>query len=317
MNHRTRAAALAMCVLVASIGLLSAARAQTLSYDELIVQALTAYQAEQWDEARRLFELAHGLEPTARTLRTIGMSAFNQGDYISALQNLEAALFERRRPLTQEQRAHVSSLITQANAEVGRFRLRVSPEGARLMVDGKSPALSREGELVLPPGRHEVVFSKADHPSITQRLEVQAGDRSLLELALPRQGPAFAAPTRFAGTRPADPASTHSVDTGRQTWGMVALSTGVATLLASGIVTALALEERADLEEACPERSCPPSNHDQVDKYDTLRMAAGVTLAIGLLGAGSGAYLLLGAEERAAPVQAVLSPSFVGVRGRL
>jgi hypothetical protein len=328
MEHRARAAALVTCVLVASIGLLHAAKAQNLSYDELIEQALAAYQAEQWDEARRLFELAHGLEPTARTLRTIGMSAFNQRDYITALQNLEAALFERRRALTEEQRADVSVLVTQANAQVGRFRLRISPEGARLMVDGKSPALSRDGELVLAPGRHEVEVSKADHPSITRRLEVQAGDRTLVELVLPGQGPALAkvtgsvagaasGPGRFPGARPVDAGGKSSDDAARETWGVIAVATGAATLLASGIVTAFAVKEKSALDEACPEQRCLPSNHDQVDRYDTLRMVAGVTFAIGLLGAGTGAYLLLGADERAAPVQAVLSPSFVGVRGRL
>jgi hypothetical protein len=328
MGQRARAAALVMCVLVASLGLLRTARAQSASYDELIGQALTAYQAEQWDEARRLFELAHGLEPTARTLRTIGMSAFNQQDYVAALQNLEAALFEQRRPLTEEQRAHVRQLIRDVDAELGRFRLRVSPEGARLMVDGKSPALSRDGELVLTPGRHEVVVSKADYPSIVQRLEVQAGDRSLLELALPGQGPAPASvhaalagtaggPKRFAATRPADPVRTSSDGSARETWGVITLSAGVATLLASGIVTALALKEKSELDEACPDYRCAPSNHDHVDRYDSLRLAAGVTLAIGLLGVGTGTFLLLGAEEHSAPVQAVLSPSFVGVRGRL
>jgi hypothetical protein len=329
MEQRARAAALVMCVVVASIGLLRTARAQSASYDELIEQALSAYQAEQWDDARRLFELAHGLQPTARTLRTIGMSAFNQQDYIAALQNLEAALLEPRKPLTEAQRAHASSLITQANAEVGRFRLRVSPEGARLMVDGKSPALSRDGELVLTPGRHEVVVSKADYPSIIQRLEVQAGDRSLLEFALPGQGTARASlnsalaagthssPRRLPGTRAADPGGTNSDGSARQTWGIITLSTGAATLLASGIVTALALEEKSGLDEACPDHHCPPENHDHVDRYDRLRTAAGVTLAIGLLGVGTGTFLLLGADERSAPLQAVLSPSFVGLRGRL
>src|SRR5262245_28844317 len=103
-------------------------RAQASEYDDLVLRALTAYDAGRWDEARGLFERAHAIDPTARTLRTIGMAAFNQGDLIAALQNLEGALVDPRKPLTDDQRAHVLGLIDRANRQVGRYRLRLQPQ---------------------------------------------------------------------------------------------------------------------------------------------------------------------------------------------
>jgi tetratricopeptide (TPR) repeat protein len=57
-----------------------------------INSALSAFENGRWAEARSDFRRAHELDPTARTLRTIGMCSFNLGDYIDAVQSLEAAL---------------------------------------------------------------------------------------------------------------------------------------------------------------------------------------------------------------------------------
>lgn len=302
--------------------------AKNPEYDRIVLQALGAYDAGRWDEARRLFERAHGLDPTARTLRTIGMAAFNQGDYVAALQNLEAALVDPRKPLTAEQRGHVTQLIERANQEVGRFRLRLQPETARLLVDGKSPTQSRDGELVLMPGHHELEVAARGHETLTSRLEVEARDRTVLELALrvetaQQQGQPSGelAPPQSAPLRQSGRAATESNagSTARSTWGVVALGVGGAALVASVITGGLALSEKSKLDDACRDRRCGPTAYDRVDRYDGLRTAAGVTLAAAVVGAGVGTYLLLsgGDEQGGARVEALLSPTHIAIRGRL
>lgn len=300
--------------------------AKNPEYERAVLQALSAYDAGRWDEARRLFERAHGIDPTARTLRTIGMAAFNQGDYVAALQNLEAALVDPRKPLTVEQRSHVTQLIERANQEVGRFRVRMEPPHARLLVDGKSPSLSREGELVLLPGRHELVASADGYGSASSRLDVQARDRSAVQLHLqamaslarasetgvPR-GPEPASPPGPAA-RPDDAGAARS-----SVWAVVALGVGGAGLIAAGVTGGLAIAQKNDLDKACDARRCGPSAHDRVDRYDALRTASGIALAIGIVGAGIGTYLVLdGAEDEGSPrLRARIGPGVVAIDGRL
>jgi tetratricopeptide (TPR) repeat protein len=311
----------ALCgALALAVALALPARAQQENYDELVLRALAAYDAGRWDESRRLFEQAHGLSPTARTLRTIGMAAFNQRDFVAALQNLEAALTDTRKPLTDEQRAHVAELIAGANEQVGRFRLQVTPGGAHVQVNGRPPSLIA-GELVLLPGRYELVVSAGGHETLTRTLDVQARDRAPLELALTPSGSQGIAATPEAESK--SPASTLAVAAdpsergSNTTLAVVALSIGGAGLIASGVTFALALDKKSKLDDVCPDRRCPPPAHDDLEQYDLLRVVSGATLAAGVLGAVLGTYLLLDEPGERATVQALIAPGWVGVRGRL
>src|SRR5262245_443922 len=66
--------------------------------------------AGRWEEARVAFRKAHALYPNARTLRGIGMVAFEIRDYVDAARQLELALAEPRRALDETQRREVSAL---------------------------------------------------------------------------------------------------------------------------------------------------------------------------------------------------------------
>lgn len=294
-------------------------------YDEVVLRALAAYDAGRWGESRRLFEQAHGLHPTARTLRTIGMAAFNQGDYVAALQNLHAARVDQRKPLTDQQRAHVDDLIERANQQVGRFRLRVEPQDAHVRVDGKAPLLV-SGELVLPPGQHEISARAGGYQVLKRKLDVQAKDRALLDLRLTPQGTASSGgpaaapappPAHLMHANTGAPDAATQRDSSRTTWGVIALSVGGASLIAAGITGGLALSQKSELDDACPDRRCPPAEHDLVERYDTLRLVSGVALAAGAAGVATAALLLLSGDDEPERVQALIAPGWVGVRGRL
>src|SRR3954451_3776514 len=69
---------------VARAGSGNATDSNSSEYDGFIAQALQAYDAGRFAEARSSFRRAHEIAPTARTLRTIGMCSFNLGDYVDA-----------------------------------------------------------------------------------------------------------------------------------------------------------------------------------------------------------------------------------------
>ncbi|HTU59491.1 MAG TPA: hypothetical protein VMF89_13670, partial [Polyangiales bacterium] len=45
------------------------------SYDALVTAGLEAFEADRASEARAAFERAHALQPSARTLRVLGLTA--------------------------------------------------------------------------------------------------------------------------------------------------------------------------------------------------------------------------------------------------
>ena len=89
--------------LAAALGLICAlssgsARAQaTDDPEELLKAALTEFKAGRWNEAYALFERLHREEPSARTLRGMGLSANESSRYSAAITDLKAALLEARR----------------------------------------------------------------------------------------------------------------------------------------------------------------------------------------------------------------------------
>ena len=88
--------------------------AQGIEYREIIEQAVAETERENWNEANALFRRAHQLRPSARTLRGLGMVAFNRKEYVDAVMNLSAALEDSRRPLTDQQREQATGLLEQA-----------------------------------------------------------------------------------------------------------------------------------------------------------------------------------------------------------
>ena len=300
------------------------APADTSAYEGYISEALQAYESGRFAEARTLFRRAHELEPTARTLRTMGMCSFNLGDYLDALQNLDAALNEARRPLSAEQREHAADLISRSQVHVGRFKVRLSPLDAELWVDGKPPPRLVSGELLLEPGRHELLAQASGYQAARSTLQVDGGDRTTLEIRLERapEAPVAAvAPSTSETSRaqPISPTSTGKSDT-QAVLGYVALGIGGAGLVGFGITTGLAADKASTLDDQCDDRQCAPAYHDDVDSYDRYKLLSTVTLIGGLAFTATGVILLItdsGETTERASLTPVLGLGAIGVRGRL
>jgi tetratricopeptide (TPR) repeat protein len=304
------------------------ADATTSGYDGFIEQAIQAYDVGRWAEARSLFRRAHELNPTARTLRTMGMCSFNLGDYLDAVANLEAALQDTRKPLSSEQRASASDLIARSQANLGRFRLRLTPEDAVLWVDGRPPLRLGSGEVLLEPGRHELSVQASGHQSSRSTLQVEGGDRTTLEIRLEPSSAndvvaaaAVAEPVAATSSPPAEPATAPRAQANTQAvLGYVALGVAGASLVAFGISTGLASSKASSLEDNCRDNACGPDYHDDVDTYDRLKIMSTTTLITAGVFALAGTLLLV-TQPGEAPEHARLTPLFglgsIGIRGQL
>jgi len=179
-------------------------------YRDVVGRAVVEFDAGRWAEARALFLRAHQLWPSARTLRTLGMTSFELRAYAQALTELQAALDDPRRPLSDEQRAQVSTLIDQARAFVGRYQVAVTPSTAELLVDGAPRALAADGVLLLEVGRHELRARASGYSELVRTLDVLGREDETLALELRPLPPVASAGTAL----PAPSASRSGNDRG-------------------------------------------------------------------------------------------------------
>jgi hypothetical protein len=152
----------------------------------LIGDAVAEYDAGHFQEARALFRQAHERQPTARTLRGIGMCSFELRDYVEATRSLGASLRETRRPLTSEQKRHAELLLARAHTFVGRYVIKVKPASASLFVDGHPAELESDGVLLLAFGRHQLSLRCASCAPTEKEedITVAGGEQKTIELAL-------------------------------------------------------------------------------------------------------------------------------------
>ena len=148
-------------------------------YRPLVRQALSESAAGRWEEARVLFREAHTLYPNARTLRGIGMVAFELRDYVDAIRNLRASLASVRRPLDASQRAQVEALLQRAERFVGVYDASGLPEDTEVVVNGQPTRVGPDGLLILPVGEHELDV-RAPPRRASLRLVVRGGEREPL-----------------------------------------------------------------------------------------------------------------------------------------
>lgn len=169
--------------LIASV---TSAQATTDSeeYTAAVREALAEMDDDHFKEAHALFKHAHALQPSARTLRGLGLSSFELRDYESATRELEEALASRTKPLEGELRSEVAEMLARAYGFVGRYELAMDPSFAQLVVDGTETSVRAGQRLLLPIGRHNLEARAPAYESDRRALDVAGGENTGLSFTL-------------------------------------------------------------------------------------------------------------------------------------
>ncbi len=288
-------------------------------YRATIDAALDEFDAQRWAEARALFERAHAMFPNARTLRGIGMAAYELRDYVAARSALERSLSETRRALTDEQRGQVGALLERARVFVGDFTFGPAPAGSVVDVDGvpteAQGALEGTPSVALAVGAHEVVLRAPDGRVARAQVTVHGGEHGALALALPDEpAPALGDPARTADASPgpgpeADAAAPSTPDV-IGSWVLIGL--GGAAVVTGTVLLVLGADDASFVARA-------PAGTEWADlaaRYDRaapLQIAGGITLGVGVAAAAAGlVWRMVGGSERA---QLSLGPGGLSLRG--
>lgn len=146
-------------------------------YHALVEEAIQEYEHGNWNEASAAFEQAHAINPNARTLRGMGMAAFEAHRYVDSIHRLEEALSEQRHALTSEQRDEVSHVLERAHRYVAHLKLDVEPANVPLTIkiDGRASKPDAQRTIVVDPGLIEVEVSAEGFEPLLRHMAVDAG----------------------------------------------------------------------------------------------------------------------------------------------
>ncbi len=288
---------------------------ETAEYTRILREALGEYDAGNYREARALFTRAHEEQPNARTLRGIGMASFELREYVESIRALEGSLAHPVRPLTDEQRQSVQELIDRARTFVGRYTVRVEPEGAALYVDGAPAELGPDGSLLLDLGDHQLSVRCAECRETSRTVTVQGGE----EEALTIDAAAASAPLSTASPgAPAPSTSGSDDDGGVSVPGIVLLATAGA-LLGGAAAAGVWWSGRGSEVGRCEDAGAACHNLDTLHSEQTA--AGGVTIgliAAATIAATAGVILLVsggGEDEDRASVACGPTPMGMSCAG--
>jgi hypothetical protein len=154
------------------------------AYRQTTDEAVREFDAGHWEEARALFKRAHEISPSARTLRGMGMAAFEMRMYVQAIRELDASLREPRKPLDADLRTQVQQLIAKARGFVGHVKLVLEPAEAKPLIDGREPESEPDGSVFLDVGTHVISATAEGHKPTNLRLRVEGGMDQAVRVAL-------------------------------------------------------------------------------------------------------------------------------------
>jgi hypothetical protein len=131
----------------------------------------------------------------------------------------------------------------------------------------------------------------AGYEPFKQTVTVGPGEEKTLEVSLTKLPDVAEAPA------PSNVDRSSSAAAWQRTAGYVALGVGGASLVAGAITGAMTLKKRSDLKDECLENVCSSKSAKKVDSYETYGTISAITLAVGVVGIGTGVALVLTAPK--------------------
>jgi tetratricopeptide (TPR) repeat protein len=241
------------------------------------------FERAHWDEAAALFERAHRMSPSARTLRGMGLTAYEARRYVDAIGFLKAALSDDRHALAPDQRREVLSILDLVQGFVVHLELSTVPASARISLNGRQVERDARGELLLDPGNLELEVSAEGYESTLRHIRVAAGERQALSITLARASEAASASTPQSAVAPVVAKSTSNSTISVLKW-----SFGTAAVLAlgaGGVFLAIQKSQASRFNDSCVRGMLTP----ECRELERAASAGGTWYTASIIGLSAGA----------------------------
>jgi len=204
-------------------------------------------------EALARFKEAYDLVPSPKIHYNFGLAYRGLSRPAEAIEAFEKFLAEAN-DASPDLRANAERFRSELAQQVGTVVLTCDVEGAEISVDGRSyGATPRRAPLRLDPGPHQIVVEKAPAPPFTRKLDLGAGQRETVAVALASELPRQPAPLAAIPVTPVPapppppapeepPARPHSLRW-KAGWGLAA---GGVAFLGFGLVERLIANSKFD-----------------------------------------------------------------------
>jgi hypothetical protein len=237
-------------------------------YQQLISDALSEYDRGSWEESAALFRRAHELRPSARTLRGLGLAAYEARRYPESIRFLTEALADPRKPLTPKQREEVEATLERARLFVGYLHVNVEPRDTALTINGQEAQPGPDGTVITDIGWVDLEAKSEGHETLNRRIRMNAGEHQDLTLRLPlphAEGDTPRVTGRAAGDYLAGPPPPTLGERGEgespyETWKWVSGGFALAALGTGAAFLVMQKVEAPDYEAECVRTTTPASS---------------------------------------------------------
>jgi len=245
------------------------------------------------------FEESHRLDPSNGTLLNLVLCDEAIGKVASAW--VHARELADRLPADDDRRPIAERKLAALARRLPRLAVRLepdAPEGTKVLLDAVELRPSSLGvPIPIDPGSHTLVVTAPGRPDRGQAIAIVEGQQLewIARVAAERPEPVVA-----IGVPEVAPPALSSPPT----WvPWATLGVGAASLLAGGVLAALALDRRSTVLEDCPNKNCSDSaGLDAASEGQGFFIGSLVALGAGAAGTGVGAYLVARGSARPRPV---------------
>jgi hypothetical protein len=270
-------------------------------YKRIIGEAVHEYDLEHWPVAIELFQKAHELKPNARTLRGMGLAAFEDQRYVDAVRWLTEALEHPVQALTKPMQAEIKPVLARAKECVGYYRLDKDPVNLTIEIDGR-PALIENGKLTVDPGERRLVAKADGFEPFNRSLTVKGGDNGILGIKLEPVSSPSGQTEPVALVKPQKPARIPSEGSSpSKVLPWVLIGAGVAMAAGGGVLIGLTFKDISKVKNA----DGTLSELEDAQRRVPIFSGAGFALAaVGVVSAATGVILLATSDSASEETEA-------------
>lgn len=265
----------------------------------LFQEAKALMKKGAYERACPKLEESQRVDPQAGTLLSLALCHESSGRVASAWIEYQEALALAKRSQRQERIQLAAGRLSALEKVVPRLTVEVdtakAPKGLVVTRDGVEVSDAAWGVAVpVDPGEYELAASAPGHDSWKTRVRLEIGDAKQITI------PVLSRTARQASAGP-EPAPAERQSSSRRTWGWVVGGVGVASLAAGGYFGLRARSKESASAEKCSGLECSPEGLDLNRQAIRSANAANVLVPLGLIGAGIGTWLILGAPAGPSP----------------